>query len=274
MGLPCLFIAHIEPWRLRNTTAKLGYGALQLGAAVRKSPTDFTFKGKVLRAARVFALIVALASLGAVSVGWGQMVRIPGMPGIPGMGASRGTSRPPLQPFIGDLKALTGSVPTATSLRGMYLMSAQESKTAVENITVRDFTSDTTLRFFKNGTYELVYRAYWGPARMTNDPRFNGIEINEQGRVSLSSAVVLLEPERTMSLRTKNGVEGMQEILSSALRSYIARVTTLARGMTSTTQSLTLVGRCPSYQLDSACQHGMTVQYQFAPSVPTVTTVR
>src|SRR5262245_51634234 len=104
-----------------------------------------------------------------------------------------------------------------------------------------------------DGTYDLLYQAYWGGTRNKSDPRFAGVEVRESGRYSLSSQILLLEAQTT-SFTQVNGSARSEQTIPNENRAYVAKVD---KGF------LNLAGRCAKYQIEPICREPFDLWYSY-----------
>lgn len=104
--------------------------------------------------------------------------------------------------------------------------------------------------FYPNGSYDLVYQAWWG-ARASNDPRFNAVDTREHGKYTISDGKLRLEPESTQHIQVSGGKRTV-EMIANESRTYL---------ISQSGRSLHIAGRCAKFQVEPICRESPKVWY-------------
>lgn len=140
--------------------------------------------------------------------------------------------------------------PDAKDLAGMWNFGSNEPGARMEHGIEPLLSYGMILKLEADGRYELAYWAAWG-GRGANRPGFNGVDVRETGRFSLSGEILLLEPDTTSFAKKTAGSVDRQSIANER-RAYVVR---RDKGY------LHIAGRCAGYQLEPICREARDVGY-------------
>lgn len=158
--------------------------------------------------------------------------------------------RPPPKAIKSDT-TLPGHTPEdAKDIAGQWNFSSHEPNARMEHGTEPYLGYGMILKLEAEGRYELAYWAYWG-TRGSGSPAFNGVDVRESGRFSLSGEILLLEPETTAFAKKSGGTVHRQTIANER-RAYLIK---RDKGY------LHIAGRCAGYQVEPICREARDVGY-------------
>jgi len=149
-------------------------------------------------------------------------------------------------------------VAAASEAEGIWSISNTENRVSIEGGPVVPMLYYALhLKIESDGTYELVYQAYWG-TRDSSDPNMRAIDVREAGRVSFANRRMRLEPQATTVKERRPGGVEVNGPLANETREY--RVA-LERAY------LNLGGRCAQYQVEPICRQPREIWYSLRAGV-------
>jgi hypothetical protein len=173
------------------------------------------------------------------------------------------TNHPP-EPFD-DAVTLPGEQPAnIKSIKGGWQYEYWVPEVPMESGEQADLRIFTVLVLHENGTYQLSYNAVWNRpdpfmGDMVMKVDVNGIKalhVNELGKFSLSGEVLLLEPRKILYSEGAGLHMKQVKYLPNVNHSLIVR---------QDDQSLSVAGRCTSYQIDPVCKDTPIIWYSLKP---------
>ncbi|HEX6993272.1 MAG TPA: hypothetical protein VF339_03920 [Gammaproteobacteria bacterium] len=160
------------------------------------------------------------------------------------------TSFPEARPFESS-QSLPGDPPAATAdVRGAWYFRETQASAARDPIfgNVAQPFHAIWIWLRDDGTYDLVYQAYFG-TRAVTDPRRSGIDVRESGRFSIAGGSLSLEPVTTRAVEITRG-NRERSMLDNEPRDYLAGVDG---------GYLYLAGPCARYQVEPICRESTDV---------------